>query len=367
MAALPSFGTDGVRGLANAELTPELALALGRATVRAFGSSTVHIGADTRRSGPLLISAFGAGAMAEGAEVIVMGVVPTPAVAWVSASSSTAAAMVSASHNPFADNGIKLFAPGGRKLADDVERRLEGDLAGILARPAEALPGSPVGGAVGSLRPDHGLVDGYVEHLLGTVEGRRLDGLRVVIDCANGSACEVAPRVLRSLGATVDVLHAEPDGTNINAGCGSTHPESLQAAVRAAGAHLGLAFDGDADRCLAVDAAGELVDGDQLMAMLALDLRARGRLAHDTVVVTVMTNLGFKLAMAEHGLNVVETKVGDRYVLDALEAGGYSLGGEQSGHVILTSHASTGDGVLTGLAVADLLARSGRSLAELAG
>lgn len=367
MASPPSFGTDGVRGVANAELTPELALALGRATVRAFGAGTVHIGTDTRRSGPLLVSAFAAGAMAEGAQAVTLGVVPTPAVAWVAARSGSAGAMVSASHNPFADNGIKLFAPGGRKLADEVERRLEADLVGILARPAATVPDAPVGAAVGSLRSDATVLDGYVAHLVGSVEGRRLDGMRIVVDCANGSAAEVAPRVFGALGAAVEVLHAAPDGTNINHACGSTHPASLQAAVRAAGADLGLAFDGDADRCLAVDARGELVDGDQIMAMLALDLQARGELSGGTVVVTVMTNLGFKLAMAEHGVSVVETKVGDRYVLDALEAGRFSLGGEQSGHVLLTRHASTGDGVLTGLAVADLVARSGRSLADLAG
>jgi phosphoglucosamine mutase len=271
--------------------------------------------------------------------------------------------MVSASHNPFADNGIKLFAPGGRKLADDVERALEADLEAILSGPPGTLPGAPVGAAVGSLRPDHSMVEGYVEHLISTLEGRRLDGLRVVLDTANGAASEIAPRVFRALGAVVETLHASPDGVNINAGCGSTHPESLRAAVVATGADAGFAFDGDADRCLAVDASGALVDGDEIMAMLALDLRAQGRLRDDTVVVTVMTNLGFKLAMAEAGVRVVETKVGDRYVLDALEAGGHSLGGEQSGHVILTDHASTGDGVLTALSVADLLVRSARPLA----
>jgi phosphoglucosamine mutase len=369
---LPSFGTDGVRGVANAELTPELALALGRASVRvlaghgAIGSRpTIYIGADTRQSGPLLISAFGAGAMAEGADVIVLGVVPTPAVAWVALTHNAPAAMVSASHNPFADNGIKLFAAGGRKLSDDTEQRLEAELAAILFRRPLTMPDAPVGALVGRMTPDHSLANGYSAHVISTVEARRLNGLKVVLDCANGASSGVAADIFGSLGATVTLLHASPDGVNINAGCGSTHPKSLADAVVAVGADLGLAFDGDADRCLAVDAGGELIDGDQIMAMLALDLRARGELADDTVVVTVMTNLGFKIAMAEAGMNVVETKVGDRYVLDALETGRFSLGGEQSGHVIMTKHASTGDGVLTGVAICDLMVRSGRTLADL--
>jgi phosphoglucosamine mutase len=371
--SLPTFGTDGVRGVANTEITPELAMALGRATARVLidparvgsGRPTIYIGADTRQSGPLLISSFGAGAMAEGADVIVLGVVPTPAVAWVAATFQAPAAMVSASHNPFADNGIKLFAAGGRKLSDDVEHRLEAELTAILARTPSTLPDGPTGAAVGRMVPDHDLAQGYSKHVAATVEGRRLGGITVVLDCANGSASSVAAEIFTSLGASVTVLHASPNGVNINAGCGSTHPESLAEAVRSRGADLGLAFDGDADRCLAIDADGNLIDGDQIMAMLALDLRARGQLADDTVVVTVMTNLGFKLAVGDAGLKIVETKVGDRYVLDALEAGGYSLGGEQSGHVIMTKHASTGDGVLTGVAICDLMVRSGRTLADL--
>ena len=366
------FGTDGVRGVANEELTPELVVALGRAAARVLGAGPSGraeagflIGRDTRVSGPILQAALSAGLGAEGASAVDLGVLPTPGVAFASAATGLPAAVISASHNAYADNGIKLFAAGGRKLGDDVEELLEAELARVLGGAGGGAP-APTGAAVGRLRSDPGAVDQYADHLVTALEGRRLDGLRVVLDCANGAAFQVAPRVMLQLGAEVSVIGNEPDGTNINDGCGSTHPRALQQAVVAVDADAGLAFDGDADRVLAVDHRGDLVDGDQLMALCALDLRARGRLRDDTVVVTVMTNLGFRQAMAAQGITVHETAVGDRHVLEALEAGGWSLGGEQSGHLIFRDLATTGDGILTGLQLLDLLRRQSRSLAELA-
>jgi phosphoglucosamine mutase len=314
------------------------------------------VGRDTRESGPWLESAFAAGVAAEGIAVELLGVLPTPGVAWLAAEARVPAAMISASHNPFHDNGIKLFGAGGRKLADDIEARLEADLL-AASTPVET---------VGEIR--HGEDDGrarYVDHLVRTIESRSL-GLSVVVDCANGASSVTAADALRRLGCTVDVLFASPDGRNINDGCGSTHPETLQARVVELGADLGLAFDGDADRVLAVDHTGRLVDGDHLLAMFAIDLAERGALRDDTVVVTVMTNLGFRLAMAERGIRVVETNVGDRYVLEALDAEQLTLGGEQSGHVIFRELATTGDGVLTGIQLLDLVHRSSRPLADLA-
>ena len=354
------FGTDGVRGVANEELTPELVLALGRAAARVLEGDTYAIGRDTRLSGPLLQAALSAGLAAEGKRVVDLGVLPTPGVAWVSAEHDWPAAMISASHNPFADNGVKFFTVGGRKLTDEQEERLEAELDAVLAG------GRGTGADVGELSTDGRLADGFAEHLVDSLDGRSLKGMAVVLDCANGAASALGPQVFKRLGATVHVIADEPDGRNINDGCGSTHPEQLQQAVVDRGAALGLAFDGDADRVLAVDHRGGLVDGDHLIALCALDLRERGRLKDDTVVVTVMTNLGFRLAMAERGIRVHETQVGDRYVLEALEAGGWSLGGEQSGHVIFRDVATTGDGVLTGLQLADLVNRSGRTLADLA-
>ena len=367
------FGTDGVRGVANTQLTAELTLALGRAAARVLVDAAtlgkrpaLLVGRDTRLSGPLLSAALIAGLTAEGVDVVDLGVLPTPGVAHASAVGGAPAAMISASHNPFEDNGIKFFSAGGRKLDGDIEQRIELELDRLLGLTADAAASDhevPAGAKVGTVRSSRAEQLAYEEALVGALEGRRLDGLRVVLDCANGANSVVAPDVFRRLGADVTVLHAEPDGVNINAGCGSTHPQSLQAAVVAAGADLGFAFDGDADRMLAVDHTGALVDGDQLIAMLALDLRDRGRLAHDTVVVTVMTNLGFKIAMRGAGIDVIETRVGDRYVLEAIEEGGHSLGGEQSGHLIFRDHATTGDGTLSGLMVADLVRRSARPLA----
>jgi phosphoglucosamine mutase len=370
------FGTDGLRGVANAELTPELVLALGRAAARVIPAPEFIVGRDTRLSGPLLQAALAAGLASEGVRVVDVGVIPTPGVAWLSATRQLPAAMISASHNPFPDNGVKLFAAGGTKLSDPVERALEAELARLAVEPAAsrgtASLSSPdvktvVGASVGRIDPHPAGVDQYSDHLVAALEGRRLDGLRCVLDCASGAASVVAPGVLSRLGADVSVIADAPDGTNINDGCGSTHPEALQRAVVAAGADVGLAFDGDADRVLAVDHTGALVDGDHLMALFAGDLQERGLLASDTVVVTVMTNLGMLLALEARGIRVCQTNVGDRHVLVAIEEGGYTLGGEQSGHIIFRQLATTGDGILTGLQLLDLLRRRGRSLAELAG
>jgi phosphoglucosamine mutase len=270
--------------------------------------------------------------------------------------------MISASHNPFPDNGIKFFAPGGRKLPDAAEARGGAVLDGLRAAPA---PGGPTGRAVGTILKGVGHAAAYVDHLTGCLGGRRLDGLHVVIDCGHGAAGEVAPAALAAVGVDVEVLHVEPDGTNINAGCGSTHPEVLQAAVLERGARAGLAFDGDADRVIAVDERGRLVDGDQILVILGRDLRARGRLPGDRLAATVMSNLGMRRALAAAGIAIVETAVGDRYVLEAIEEHGLALGGEQSGHVIFSEHATTGDGILTGMLLLDAMVRAGQPLSEL--
>jgi phosphoglucosamine mutase len=345
------FGTDGVRGVANADLTPELALAVAAAAARVLGARSAVVGRDTRASGELLEAAVVAGLASAGVSVARLGVLPTPGVAYATAArGADLGVMLSASHNPMPDNGVKLFDGAGYKLPDAVEDEVEAKLREEWSR--------PTGAGVGRVRDDAGAVEDYVAHLVGA--GGRLDGLRVVVDCAHGAAAFVAPEVLRRLGADVTAIGAEPDGLNINDGYGSTHPERLVAAVRETGADAGIAHDGDADRCLAVTAAGELVDGDQLLAILAAGSGATA------VVATVMANLGFKRAMAERGVEVVETAVGDRYVLEAMRARGIPLGGEQSGHVILADHATTGDGVLTAVRVLSEVARTGRPLADLA-
>ena len=358
------FGTDGVRGVANEELTAELALALGRATARILPAPTFVVGRDTRRSGPLLQAAFSAGLATEGADVIDLGVLPTPGVAAVAQHRNAPGAVISASHNPFGDNGIKLFSLFGTKLPTEVEGEIERELDHVLADP-DRPPRRPTGHGVGRITTDLGAIEVYRQRLLATTEGRRLDGLRIVIDCANGAASEIAPWVLAELGAWVTALHDSPNGDNINERCGSTDPAQLSLAVVEHQADLGLAFDGDADRVIAVDQTGRIIDGDVLLALFALDLAERGRLAGNTVAVTVMTNLGFRLAMEGRGIAVRETDVGDRHVLAALDADGLSLGGEQSGHIIFRSLSTTGDGVLTGIALADLVLRAGRSLADL--
>ena len=354
------FGTDGVRGVAGTELTTEFVHRLGRAAARVLSDShrdplEVVIGGDTRESTAELDAALSAGFRQEGLAVVSLGVVPTPMVAFEAQRLGALGAVISASHNPYQDNGVKLFARGGLKLTDEVERRIEAELARIAPSAFDAV--------VGEGSSDHDL---YRDHVLAYLEGRRLDGLRIVLDAANGAAYEIGPSILRAAGAEVVVIDATPDGRNINDGCGATVPANVARAVREHGADVGVALDGDADRLIAVDHDGSIVDGDHIIAIIAEDLRSKGELRHDTVVVTVMTNLGFRLAMAEAGINVVETAVGDRYVLEALASGGYSLGGEQSGHVIFSDHATTGDGVLTAVALLDAVKRSERSLAELA-
>jgi phosphoglucosamine mutase len=370
------FGTDGVRGVAGSELTPELVLNLGRAAARvlAVPGRPLVVGRDTRLSGPLLQAAFSAGVAAEGIDVVDLGVLPTPAVAAASLDRGAPAAIISASHNLFADNGIKLLSAGGRKLTDDEEAAVEGHLAaGPHAAGGAPRSGAPrSGAALGRMTADPGFVDRYCRLVASALPGRDLGGLRVAIDCGNGAASATAARILEAAGADlVAVLSARPDGTNINAGCGSTDPGPLGAAVRETGAVAGLAFDGDADRVIAVDEHGSVVDGDRLLALFAADLLAAGRLAGPGVAVTVMTNLGFHHAMAALGVEVASTPVGDRHILEAVEARDWTLGGEQSGHIIFRglfpALAPTGDGVLTGLLLLDLLARNGGALSEMAG
>ncbi|GAB3140000.1 phosphoglucosamine mutase [Micromonospora sonneratiae] len=362
------FGTDGVRGRANADLTPELAMAVAVAAAHTLAESDrshpplAVVGRDTRASGEMLESAVVAGLASAGANVLRVGVLPTPAVAYlVGEVKADLGVMLSASHNPMPDNGIKLFAAGGHKLPDDVELEIE---AAIEANSA-ATWHRPTGAGVGRV---HDLLDGadhYVQHLVSTVP-HRLDGLKVVVDCANGAASEVAPVAYQEAGAEVISIHAEPDGLNINDDCGSNHIDALRAAVVEHGAHLGIAHDGDADRCVAVTAAGDEVDGDQILAILALAMREAGSLTGNTLVATVMSNLGLRIAMSEAGIRLVETKVGDRYVLEELRASGLALGGEQSGHIVMPEYATTGDGVLTGLHLMSRMAATGKSLAELA-
>jgi len=361
------FGTDGIRGVANRDLSPELAMALGRAAARVLGRSQWVVGRDTRRSGPLLTAALSAGLASEGAGVTDLGTVPTPAAAFWSARLRWPAAMVSASHNPFSDNGIKLFGPGGRKLSDETESAIEAELRasdGGGRHPEDNE--RPVGEGIGAIDVAPDPLGPYVDHIVATLGGRRLEGLRLVVDCANGAATVVAPRVLSLLGAGVELCSSEPDGTNINAECGSTHPELLQRTVVATGADVGLAFDGDADRVLAVDHTGEVVDGDHVIAICAADRQARGLLVGDGVVITVMANLGLRRALDALGIRAVETPVGDRYVLEALEREDLVLGGEQSGHIVFRDIATTGDGLLTAVQLLDVVRRSGLRLASLA-
>ncbi|MBP1327277.1 phosphoglucosamine mutase [Leucobacter exalbidus] len=361
------FGTDGVRGLAGVDVTAELALNLAHAAALVLGRDArgesrraiAVVARDPRVSGEFISAAVSAGLAAAGVDVLDAGVIPTPAAAYLVADTDADfGVMVSASHNPAADNGIKFFAEGGRKLPDDVEDQIEA----AMSRPATAVTGREVG----RIRRFADAEDRYLVHLLGTLEGLSLEGIHVVLDCAHGAAAGISPDVFTDAGAKVTVIGNDPDGFNINDGVGSTHLEPLQARVLAEGADLGIAHDGDADRCLAVDGDGNVIDGDKIMAIIALSMSARGKLEKNTLVATVMSNLGLKLAMANNGIDIVETGVGDRYVLEAINAGGYSLGGEQSGHVIMSEHATTGDGILTGLHIAAEMKRSGKSLAKLA-
>jgi phosphoglucosamine mutase len=357
------FGTDGVRGVANTELTPELAIGLGRALARRLREEgAIHprvvVGRDPRISGEMLEAALVAGICSAGGQAEVIGVLPTPGVAYLTTYLGTdSGAVISASHNPVEDNGIKFFGRDGFKLSDDEEERI----AKLVHRP-DGNP--PTGAAVGRVRQRHEAAGAYVTHLIATARGTELSGLSVVIDCANGAAFQVAPAVLRRLGCEVTAIHATPDGTNINDGCGSNYPEVVAAAVVEIGADIGFAHDGDADRLIAVDHTGAVVDGDVILAILAARMHRKRRLRG--VVTTVMANLGFRQAMDDFGIEVIQTKVGDRYVLEAMRAGGYALGGEQSGHLIFAEHATTGDGVLTAVQLLSVMVEEQAPLAQLA-
>jgi phosphoglucosamine mutase len=348
------FGTDGVRGNAQTELTPAFVTSLGRAAGNVLGRGRWLIGRDTRETGAALSAAFAAGLAGDMHD---LGVQPTPAIAFWSQRLGLPAAVITASHNPWTDNGVKIFAAGGLKLTDEVERAIEHQLI--------VQPSSSVQPDVGRLAGSRSAGDDYVTHVLQDVPS--LAGLRVVLDCANGAVSSVAPVAFQRANAQVVVINASPDGRNINEQCGATSPATLAAAVVQHDAQMGLAFDGDGDRVIAVDHVGNIVDGDRMLALAALQLRDAGQLVDDTVVVTVMSNLGFHRAMTAAGIAVVATAVGDRYVLEALDAGGYSLGGEQSGHIIYRHVATTGDGLLAGLRLASDVVQRGRTLAELAG
>ncbi|WBL17772.1 phosphoglucosamine mutase [Citricoccus sp. NR2] len=359
------FGTDGVRGKANETLTPELSLQLAQAAAVVLGHEVSDgrrpvavVARDPRVSGEFINSAVRAGLAASGVDVFDAGVLPTPAAAFlVGDIDADFGVMISASHNPAPDNGIKFLARGGEKLTDEQEDAIQ--------RQMELPPHRPTGAEVGRIQRFADAEDRYVLHLLRSLPNR-LDGVKVVLDCAHGAAAGCSPEAFATAGADVMVIGADPNGLNINDGYGSTHLSKLQAAVVANGADLGIAHDGDADRCLAVDADGNVIDGDQIMGIMAVALKESGALRDDTLVVTVMSNLGLKLAMQREGVNVVETKVGDRYVLAGMKYGDYSLGGEQSGHVIFSDYGTTGDGVLTGLHLAARVAATGRSLSDLA-
>jgi phosphoglucosamine mutase len=367
MASPRLFGTDGVRGLANVDLTAELALDLSVAAAHVLGEAGAFeghrpravVGRDPRASGEFLEAAVVAGLASAGVDVVRLGVLPTPAVAYLTgATGSDLGVMLSASHNPMPDNGIKFLARGGIKLDDQIEDAIEARVGEDWQR--------PTGAAVGRVLDDNQGFETYVSHLVRSAPNR-FDGLKVVVDCANGAASLTAPEALRRLGAEVVTCASSPDGLNINLNCGSTHMDGLRREVVGYGADLGIALDGDADRCLAVDSTGELVDGDQILAILALAMHDSGRLSNDTVVATVMSNLGFVQAMVRERIAVEQTKVGDRYVLEAMKAGGHKLGGEQSGHVILSDYATTGDGTLTAVMLLARLAQTGKSLRDLAG
>ena len=362
------FGTDGVRGLANEKLTAPLAMKLGQAAATVLTETkrskqrraTAIIGRDPRVSGEMLAAAMAAGMASKGVDVLRVGVIPTPGLAFLTDDyGADIGVMISASHNPMPDNGIKFFAAGGTKLDDTVEKEIEHALLNLE-------DGGPTGTGVGRVIEEatDGL-DRYLFHLAKAVPAK-IDGIRVVVDCANGAASEAAPLAYAAAGADVVAIHNSPNSYNINDGCGSTHIDVLQKAVLEHGADLGLAHDGDADRCLAVDSEGNVVDGDQIMAVLAVAMKEQGLLHHNTLVATVMSNLGLKLAMRDNGIEMRTTKVGDRYVLADLNAGGYSLGGEQSGHLVIPDFATTGDGTLTGLYLMARMAKTGKSLAELA-
>ncbi len=359
------FGTDGVRGTANKDITAEFSLRLAQAAALVLGADArkrgdrprAVIAHDPRISSDFISAAVAAGLASSGVDVFDAGVVPTPAAAYLTADiGADFGVMISASHNSAPDNGIKFFARGGHKLADATEDKIAEAMGQVL---------TPIGSEVGRVTRFSDAEDRYIVHLLGTLPNR-LEGLKIVLDCAHGAASAISPQIFSDAGAKVIVIGADPDGNNINSGYGSTHLSALQAAVLSHKADLGIAHDGDADRCLAVDHTGAIVDGDHIMTILAMALRETGSLARNTLVTTVMSNLGLKVAMREAGIDIVETGVGDRYVLEAMREGGYSLGGEQSGHVIFAQYATTGDGVLTGLHIAARVLSSGKTLRELA-
>jgi phosphoglucosamine mutase len=359
------FGTDGIRGLANGSvLTAETALAAAVAAAHILVESSTNtrpvaiVGQDSRASGEFLEAAVVAGLASAGVDVYRVGVLPTPAIAHlVAARGADLGVMISASHNPMPDNGIKLFARGGGKLDDAIEAAIEKRMGEPWER--------PTGRNVGRVFDDSDASAQYIDHLLASVSSP-LAGLKIVVDCANGASSHVAPVVYEKAGATVVAIHHAPDGWNINENCGSTHLEDLQAAVVREGADFGIAHDGDSDRCLAVDASGAIIDGDQIMTILANGFHSQGRLKDATIVATVMSNLGFFRAMKASGITVLTTAVGDRYVLEKMLEGDFSLGGEQSGHLIIREHANTGDGILTALTLAQEVVRTGKSLSELA-
>lgn len=359
------FGTDGARGIANKELTCEIAMNIGRAAAYVLTRENVKhpkilIGKDTRASSNMLEMALAAGLCSVGADVILAGFIPTPAVAFlISDCGADAGVMISASHNPCEYNGIKLFNNEGFKLPDAIEEEIEALVLDDMS-PIQY----PVGGEVGNIFIRHDHVDKYIDHVVNSTNVR-LDGLKIALDCSNGSASYTAQRIFKALGADLHIMHANPDGVNINANCGSTHMNGLIDYVNAYGMDLGLAFDGDSDRCLAVDEKGNLIDGDQLIAVFAKELKDQGRLKGNTAVVTVMSNLGFKVFAKENGINVAETTVGDRYVLEEMLKSDFVIGGEQSGHIIFKEFATTGDGQLTGVQFASVLARTGKTASEL--
>ncbi|TNJ59512.1 phosphoglucosamine mutase [Paenibacillus hemerocallicola] len=360
------FGTDGVRGVANKELTPELAYKIGRSggyvLTQHAEKPVVLIGRDTRVSGPMLEAALVAGLLSIGADVVRLGVISTPGVAYLTRTSGAdAGVMISASHNPVEDNGIKFFGSDGFKLFDETELEIER----LLDAPVDELP-RPVGGDLGTVHDDAEAKFRYTEFLKTTVN-RSFQGLKIVLDCAHGAAYELAPKVFRELGAEVHVIGAEPNGRNINDHCGSTHPEKLKEEVIRVKADLGLSFDGDADRLIAIDDTGTEVDGDYILSICGDAMKREGTLKQDTIVTTVMANLGFFKGAEKLGINALQTAVGDRYVMEEMRKGGYNLGGEQSGHVIFLDYNTTGDGILSGLQLVRTVVESGRKLSELKG
>ena len=361
----PRFGTDGVRGVAYAELNTDFVRLLGRAVARVVEAPVFLVGRDTRVSSPDLADAVAEGLAMEGPRVVSVGMLPTPALAWLAAADGVAAVMVTASHNPYTDNGVKVFAAGGTKLSDGTEAEIERELERLRSDAASDASRRDERSVSIDRNPD--AVERYAQHLVGSFGAGSLDGMRLVVDCANGAMSEVAPEVLRRLGAQVTVLSAEPDGTNINAGCGATHPDTLLAAVRSLGAYAGLAFDGDGDRVIAATPRTGIIDGDRILAVIAPWMRDTGVLTGDAMAVTVMSNLGLRRAMDRAGIRIVETAVGDRYVLEALDREHLSLGGEQSGHIILRHLATTGDGLRAGIVLLTAARARGRILDDVAG